>query len=95
MTFSKYELIKAQYDVAEQYDKFHLCLCAYRKCTDHVWHAFVSLPTETDKNLYLFVIPKKLDFTAEQYELFKQFFVRYVKGEKVKEKLEKIKKDFE
>lgn len=94
MTFSEYDVVKAQYIVTEQYDKFHLCLCAYRKCTDHVWHALVSLPTETNKNLYLFVIPKGLDFTEEQYEIYKRFFIRYVKDEKVKEKLEKINKDF-
>ena len=40
------------------------------------------------------MIPKGLDFTEETYEIYKGFFERYVKGEKEKEKLEKIKKDF-
>lgn len=74
MTFSAYERVKEPYIVTEQYDKFHLCLCAYRECTehDHVWASLVSLPTETNKNLYLFVIPKGLNFTEEQYEILKQ-----------------------
>lgn len=46
------------------------------------------------ESFYIFMIPKGLNFTEEKYELFKFFFERYVKGEKVKEKLEKIKKDF-
>lgn len=95
MTFSKYELIKAQYIVSERY-KFHLCLCADRECTDHVWHAHLyTREAKSNKELYIFVIPKKLDFTEEQYEILKQLFIRYVKNEKAKEKLEKINKDFE
>lgn len=46
------------------------------------------------ESFYIFMIPKGLNFTEEKYELFKFFFERYVKDEKVKEKLEKIKKDF-
>lgn len=94
MTFSKYDLVKAQYIVSERY-KFHLCLCADRECTDHVWHALLySREAKTNKELYIFVIPKGLNFTEEQYEIYKRFFIRYVKDEKVKEKLEKINKDF-
>ena len=46
------------------------------------------------ESFYIFMIPKGLNFTEEKYELFKFFFERYVNGEKVKEKLDKIKKDF-
>lgn len=97
MTFSEYDVVKAQYAVSEQFKELRLYLCADRECTRNVWQATLSLHTETqaNKNFYLFAIPKGLNFTEEQYEIFKRFFERYVKGEKVKEKLEKIKKDFE
>lgn len=97
MTFSEYDVVKAQYAVSEQFKELRLYLCADRECTSNVWQAPLSLHTETqaNKNFYLFAIPKGLNFTEEQYEIFKRIFERYVKCEKVKEKLEKIKKDFE
>lgn len=96
MTFCQYALIKAQYDMVEQHDKLQLCFCADRGCTDHVWQAPLSIKEEpkASNKFYVLMIPKGLDFTEEKYELFKQFFERYVKCEKVKEKLERIKKDF-
>ena len=96
MTFSEYDVVKAQYTVTEQFEELRLYLCADRGCTDHVWQAPLSTKTETkaNKNFYLFAIPKGLNFTEEQYELFKLYFERYIKNEKIKEKLERIKKDF-
>lgn len=96
MTFSEYDVVKAQYTVSEQFKELRLYLCADREFTNKVWQAPLSSHTETqaNKNFYLFAIPKGLDFTEEQYEIYKRFFERYVKGEKEKEKLEKIKKDF-
>lgn len=96
MTFSEYTVVKAQYIVAEHSNKFYLYLCADKECTNHVWQVYLSSNTEiqSNKNFYLFAIPKGLDFTEEKHELFKLFFERYVKGEKAKEKLERINKDF-
>ena len=96
MKFNEYDVVKAQYAVSEQFEDLRLYLCADRVCTDHVWQVPLKSNTErqANKNFYIFALPKGLDFTEEKYELFKQFFERYVKGEKVKEKLEKIKKDF-
>ena len=98
MTFSDYNLVKAQYDAVEHYNDLQLCLCADKKQTDHVWQAPLSIKTDNKnratESFYIFMIPKGLNFTEEKYELFKFFFERYVKSEKVKEKLEKIKKDF-
>ena len=61
-----------------------------------MWQAPLSIKEEpkASETFYILMIPKGLDFTEEKYELFKFFFERYVKGEKVKEKLERIKKDF-
>ena len=96
MTFCQYAFIKAQYDMVEQHDNLQLCFCADKVHTDHVWQAPLSIKEEpkASETFYVFMIPKGLDFTEEKYELFKQFFERYVKGKKVKEKLERIKKDF-
>ena len=96
MTFCQYAFIKAQYDMVEQHDNLQLCFCADKVHTDHVWQAPLSIKEEpkASETFYILMIPKGLDFTEEKYELFKFFFERYVKGEKVKEKLEKIKKDF-
>lgn len=96
MKFNEYDVVKTQYTITEQYKELSLYLCADKECTDHVWQVILSLITErqANKNFYIFAIPKGLDFTEEKYELFKQFFERYVKLEKVKEKLERIKKDF-
>lgn len=98
MTFCQYALIKAQYDMVEQHDELQLCFCADKKQTDHVWQAPLSIKTDnknrSTESFYVFTVPKGLDFTEEKYELLKFIFERYVKGEKVKEKLEKIKKDF-
>ena len=96
MTFCQYAIIKAQYEMVEQHDNLQLCFCAYKVNTDHVWQAPLSIKEEpkASETFYILMIPKGLDFTEEKYELFKFFFERYVKGEKVKEKLERIKKDF-
>ena len=96
MTFSEYDVVKAQYTVTEQFEELRLYLCADKECTDHVWQAPLSIKTEikANKNFYLFAIPKGQNFTEELYETYKRFFERYIKAEKVKEKLEKIKKDF-
>lgn len=96
MRFSEYDVVKAQYTVTEQFEDLRLYLCADRRCTNQVWQAPLSSNTErqVNKNFYLLALLKGENFTEEKYELFKQFFERYVKGEKVKEKLEKIKKDF-
>lgn len=96
MTFCQYAIIKAQYEMVEQHDNLQLCFCADKKQTDNVWQAPLSIKEEpkASETFYIFMIPKGLDFTEEKYELLKQFFEIYVKREKVKEKLEKIKKDF-
>lgn len=96
MTFAEYDVVKAQYIVSEQFEELRLYLCADKQCTDHVWQAPLSTHTEikASNNFYVLAIPRGLDFTEECYENFKRMFVRYVKGEKAKEKLEKIKKDF-
>lgn len=86
MKFNEYDVVKAQYAVSEQFKELSLYLCADKECTDHVWQVPLSSNTErqANKNFYIFALPKGLDFTEEKYELFKQFFERYVKGEKVK-----------
>lgn len=96
MTFSEYDVVKAQYTVTEQFEELRLYLCADRDHTDHVWQAPLSTHTEikANKNFFLFAIPKGINFTEEQYEIYKRFFERYIKDEKAKDKLEKIKKDF-
>lgn len=96
MMFSEYDVVKAQYTVTEQFEELRLYLCADRGCTDHVWQAPLSTKTETqaNKNFYLFAIPKGENFTEEKYEIIKRMFEKYVKLEKEKEKLERIKKDF-
>lgn len=96
MTFSKYDVVKAQYDMVEQHDSLQLCFCADRDCTDHVWQAPLSVREElkASTSFYVLMIPKGLDFTEERYEILKSLFEKYIKNEKVKEKLEKIKKDF-
>ncbi len=96
MTFSEYDVVKAQYEVSEQFEELRLYLCADRECTSNVWQAPLSTNTErqANKNFYLLAIPKGLDLTEEKYEIIKRMFVRYVKLEKEKERLEKIKKDF-
>ena len=96
MTFSEYDVVKAQYTVTEQFEELRLYLCADKECTDHVLQAPFSTKTETkaNKNFYLFAIPKGQNFTEELYETYKRFFEKYIKLEKEKEKLEKIKKDF-
>lgn len=96
MTFSEYDVVKAQYAVTEQFEELRLYLCADRECTDHVWQAPLSTHTEikTNKNFYLFAIPKGEDLTEEKYEIIKSMFEKYIKLEKEKEKLEKLKKDF-
>lgn len=98
MTFSEYELIKAQYDMVEQHDNLQLCFCADKEQTDRVWQAPLSIKDgeklrESD-TFYILLIPKGLDFTEDLYEAVKRMFEKYVKNEKVKEKLAKIKKDF-
>ena len=96
MTFSEYDVVKAQYTVTEQFEELRLYLCADRGCTDHVWQAPLSTKTETqaNKNFYLLALPKGENFTEEKYEIIKRMFEKYVKLEKEKERLEKIKKDF-
>ena len=96
MTFSEYDVVKAQYTVTEQFEELRLYLCADKECTDHVWQAPLSTKTETkaNKNFYLFAIPKGEDLTEEKYEIIKRMFEKYIKEEKAKDKLEKIKKDF-
>jgi len=96
MTFCQYALIKAQYEMVEQHDNLQLCFCADRDCTDHVWQAPLSIKEEPKASnaFYVLMIPKGLDFTEETYETYKGFFERYIKREKEKEKLERIKKDF-
>lgn len=96
MTFSAYERVKEPYIVTEQYDKFHLCLCVYREQTDRVWQAPLKIKEEpkVSNSFYVLMIPKGLDFTEERYEILKHIFEKYVKNEKVKEKLAKLKKDF-
>lgn len=96
MTFAEYDIVKSQYIVSEQFVELRLYLCADKQCTDHVWQAPLSIQTEikSSNNFYLLSIPKGLDFTEECYETFKRMFVRYIKGEKIKEKLEKVQKDF-
>lgn len=96
MTFCQYALIKAQYDMVEQHDNLQLCFCADKVRTDHVWQAPLNIREETraSETFYVLMIPKGLDFTEEIYEIYKAFFEKYVKLEKEKERLEKIKKDF-
>ena len=95
MTFCKYDVVKAQYDMVEQHNELQLCFCADKKQTDNVWQAPLSREeTKVSETFYIFMIPKGEDFTEEKYEILKSFFIRYVKLEKEKEKLEKIKKDF-
>lgn len=98
MTFSEYELVKSQYDATEHYTNAQLCLCADKEQTDRVWQAPLSIKDgeklrESD-SFYILLIPKGLDFTEDFYEAVKRMFEKYVKNEKVKEKLAKIKKDF-
>lgn len=98
MTFSEYELIKAQYTLTEQHDNLQLCFCTDKEQTDRVWQVPLSIKDnikvrESD-SFYVLMLPKGLDFTEERYEIYKHIFERYVKGEKVKEKLAKINKDF-
>lgn len=96
MTFSKYDVVKAQYDMVEQHDNLQLCFCADRDCTDHVWQAPLGVREEpkVSSSFYVLMIPKGLDFTEERYEILKSLFEKYIKNEKVKEKLEKLNKDF-
>lgn len=96
MMFSEYDVVKSQYTVTEQFEELRLYLCADRGCTDHVWQAPLSTKTEiqANKNFYLFAIPKGENFTEEKYEIIKRMFEKYVKLEKEKERLERIKKDF-
>ena len=96
MTFSEYDVVKAQYTVTEQFEELRLYLCADRDHTDHVWQAPLSTKTETkaNKNFFLFAIPKGEDLTEEKYEIIKSMFEKYIKLEKEKEKFEKLKKDF-
>ena len=96
MMFSEYDVVKAQYTVTEQFEELRLYLCADRGCTDHVWQAPLSIKEEPKASnaFYVLMIPKGLDFTEETYETYKGFFEKYIKREKEKEKLEKIKKDF-
>lgn len=96
MTFSEYDVVKSQYTVTEQFEQLRLYLCADRGCTDHVWQAPLSTKTEiqANKNFYLLALPKGENFTEEKYEIIKRMFEKYVKLEKEKERLEKIKKDF-
>lgn len=96
MTFSEYDVVKAQYTVTEQFEQLRLYLCADRDCTDHVWQAPLGVREEpkASNSFYVLMIPKGLDFTEERYEILKSLFEKYVKNEKVKEKLAKINKDF-
>lgn len=96
MTFCQYAIIKAQYEMVEQHDNLQLCFCADRECADHVWQAPLSIKEEpkASETFYVLMIPKGLDFTEEKYEMVKRMFEKYVKLEKEKERLEKIKKDF-
>ena len=96
MTFSEYDVVKTQYTITEQYKELSLYLCADKECTDHVCQVILSLITErqANKNFYIFAIPKGENFTEEKYEMIKRMFEKYVKLEKEKEKLERIKKDF-
>lgn len=96
MTFSEYDVVQAQYKVSEQFKELRLYLCADKHCTDHAWHAPLSSSTEikASNNFYLLAIPKGLDFTKEFYEDLKRVFEKYIKGEKIKEKLAKVQKDF-
>ena len=96
MTFSEYDIVKSQYSISEQYEDLILYLCADRGCADHVWQVLLSSNTEkqANKNFYLFAITKGENFTKEKYEIIKRMFEKYIKLEKEKEKLEKIKKDF-
>jgi hypothetical protein len=98
MTFSEYDLIKAQYTLTEQYNEIQLCFCADKEQTERVWQAPLSIKDGgkliVSDSFYVLMIPKGLDFTEERYETLKGFFERYVKNEKVKEKLAKLNKDF-
>lgn len=96
MTFSEYDVVKSQYTVAEQFEDLRLYLCADRRCTDRVWQTPLSTQSEIqeNKNFYLLALPKGENFTKEKYEMIKRMFEKYVKLEKEKEKLERIKKDF-
>jgi hypothetical protein len=61
-----------------------------------VWQAPLSIKEEpkASNSFYVLMIPKGLDFTEEKYEIIKTMFEKYVKLEKEKERLEKLKKDF-
>ena len=97
MTFSEYDVVKSQYTVSEQFEDLILYLCADKECTDNVWQVPLTSNTEIqeNKNFYLLALPKGENFTEEKYEMIKRMFEKYVKLEKEKEKLERIKKDFE
>ena len=82
--------------MVEQHEELQLCFCADRVRTDHVWQAPLNIKEEkrASETFYILMIPKGLDFTEEKYEIIKTMFEKYVKLEKEKEKLERIKKDF-
>ena len=96
MTFFDYDYIKSRYELVHKYDVI-MYIVAEKIKPDHAW--LVPLNKESDvsnnQQFYLYPVPIVDNFTEEMFEQSKIDFIRFIKNEKIKEKLDKIKKDFE
>lgn len=95
MTFFDYNYLKIRYEIVHEYDVIMYMVTEKIK-PDHAY--LVTLTKQTDvsnnKQFYLYPLPIVENFTEEMFEQAKLDFIRFIKDKKVKENLEKIKKDF-
>lgn len=95
MTFFDYNYIKFRYEIVHKYDVI-MYIVAEKIKPDRAWLVPLSKKSDVSKNeqFYLYPLPVVDNFTEEMFEQSKINFIKFIKDEKVKEKLEKINKDF-
>lgn len=95
MIFFDYNYIKFRYEIVHQYDVI-MYIVAEKIKPDHAWLVSLSKDSNVSNNekFYLYPLPVVDDFTEEMFEQTKINFIKFIKDKKVKEKLEKMNKDF-
>lgn len=99
MNFNKFNYVRSRYYEYFDRDDADLYLCANKKNPCVVWERGMyvnSPPSESDKkNYYLYKFPNVIDFTENIYEQLKLDFIKFVKEEQIKAKVNNIEKDFQ
>lgn len=98
MNFNNFDYVRNRYYEYFDRDDADLYLCANKKNPCVVWERgmYVNIPpTESDKrNYYLYKFPYVINFTENIYEQLKLDFIKFVKEEQIKDKINNMEKDF-